>query len=242
MDLSTTIIIISLVSLCTSAITAVTGMGGGILLLAILPSLLPAKAVIPIHGAAQLSSNLSRFVLDIKETCVKPVLLFSAGSLFGAYFGTFFLARVNLEIIPLLMSIFIIGIIWLPINKLLNLIPGKYFSLGVVQTALSLYVGATGPLSTSVLISDKYSSSQVIVSNAAINTVLNIMKLAVFFSLGFAFADYYLHISALIICTTLGSYLGSKVRKRFNEKLVSTLLKTVITLFCIKNIAVYFYN
>jgi uncharacterized membrane protein YfcA len=239
MDLSTSVIIVSFASIITSAITAITGMGGGVLLLAILPSVLPAKAVIPVHGAAQLSSNFSRFILDVKNTCVKPVLLFTAGSVFGAYFGTFLLAKIDLEMIPLFVSLFIISIIWLPVNKLLNLIPGKYFSLGIVQTAISLYVGATGPLSTSVLISDKYSSSQVIVSNAAINTVQNIMKLTVFFVLGFAFSDYYLHILAMMVCTTLGSYLGSKVRKRFNEQLVKMVLKVVITLFCIKNIVVF---
>lgn len=122
MDTQTTIFFISLVSLITSAITAVTGMGGGLLLLAILPSALPAQAVIPIHGAVQLSSNFSRFAFDFKDTCIRPVALFTAGALVGAYFGTFALSKIDLNMMPLFMSVFIVCIIWLPVNKLVMFI------------------------------------------------------------------------------------------------------------------------
>ena len=237
--MDTQILLISLASLFTSMITAVTGMGGGLLLLAILPSVLPAKAIIPVHGAVQLSSNLSRFVFDIKDTCIKPVALFTAGALLGAYFGAFALEQVNLNLMPLFISVFILFVLWLPINKLLNKIPGKYFSLGIVQTALSLYVGATGPLSASVLISDGYNGHQVTISNAAINTVIHALKLVVFFSLGFAFSDYYLLIISMMSSATIGSYLGSKIRRRFDEKVIRNILKTVITLFCLKNIVLF---
>lgn len=242
MDISTNIFLISFASLITSAITAVTGMGGGLLLIAILPSLLPPNAVIPIHGVAQLSSNLSRFVLDIKDTCIKPVALFSIGSLFGAYFGASLLSKINLNLLPLFISVFILFIIWLPISEFLKRIPGKYLSIGVIQTALSLYVGATGPISASVLISDGYNSNQVIVSNAAINTVINTIKSIVFFMLGFSFSEYYIHIFSMIICAVIGSFLGSKIRKSFDEKIVKMTLKIIISLFCLKNIILFIYT
>lgn len=215
-------------------------MGGGLLLLAFLPNFLPAAAIIPVHGTVQLASNFSRFIFDIKHTCLKPVLLFSLGALLGAYLGSFGISRLDLNLMPLFISVFILALVWLPIKRLMDKVPAKYLSLGVMQCVLSLYVGATGPLSTSVLISDGYQANQVIVSNAAMNSVINAMKLVVFFFIGFSFSEYYLHIFAMMGCAMLGSYLGSRVRKKFDDKVIKIMLKTIITLFCLNNIYRYF--
>ena len=58
---------VGLFALCatTSALTAVIGVGGGMTLLATLPNVLAPNLVIPIHGATQLISNLSRMALDL---------------------------------------------------------------------------------------------------------------------------------------------------------------------------------
>ena len=124
----------------TSLITAVIGMGGGVLLLAILPSFVPPSALIPVHGAVQLSSNISRFLFDIRSTCFTVLVQFFVGSIIGAYFGSQLFNEIDFSIIPLLISSFILFVLWFPIEKVMSKIPGKYFSLGIVQTSLALYV------------------------------------------------------------------------------------------------------
>lgn len=52
--------ILGLITLITSTLTGIFGLGGGILLLGIMPIFLPIAAVIPVHGATQLASNASR--------------------------------------------------------------------------------------------------------------------------------------------------------------------------------------
>ncbi len=44
----------------TSVITAIAGVGGGMILIAFMPGLLPASAIIPVHAIVQLFSNGSR--------------------------------------------------------------------------------------------------------------------------------------------------------------------------------------
>jgi hypothetical protein len=44
----------------TSTLTAITGIGGGMMLIAIMPGFLPAAAIVPVHAAVQLFSNSSR--------------------------------------------------------------------------------------------------------------------------------------------------------------------------------------
>ncbi|WP_438463467.1 sulfite exporter TauE/SafE family protein [Marinomonas sp. PE14-40] len=241
MDSLSIYFLLSIFSLITSLITAIIGMGGGILLLALLPGLIPVNALIPVHGAVQLSSNFSRFVFDIKHTCLKPLIHFFIGSILGSYFGSRVLILINLEYIPLIMSVFILVILWLPIKKILLSIPGRYFSLGIVQTGLSLYVGATGPLSTSFLVKEGYSSREVIVTNAAINTLINIAKIIVFSSLGFVFYEYLIHITMMSIFAILGSYLGTRYRKKVNVELGRKILLYMVSILCIKNIFYSFY-
>ena len=58
-------ILLILIAFGTSTLTAITGIGGGMMLIAIMPGFLPAAAIVPVHGMVQLFSNSSRafFVL-----------------------------------------------------------------------------------------------------------------------------------------------------------------------------------
>ena len=47
-------------ALLTSTIAATLGMGGGVILIAVMPGFVPPAAIIPIHAVTQLASNLSR--------------------------------------------------------------------------------------------------------------------------------------------------------------------------------------
>lgn len=68
----------------TSALTSVIGVGGGMTLLATLPNVLAPNLVIPIHGATQLISNLSRLALDWRLVAWRLIVPFLPGALIGA--------------------------------------------------------------------------------------------------------------------------------------------------------------
>ena len=60
-------LVLGLISFFTSAITGVVGLGGGLLLIAILPSFLPLNALIPVHGLSQkYQAMYQEPILDIK--------------------------------------------------------------------------------------------------------------------------------------------------------------------------------
>ena len=63
----TTELTLGVISFLTSTVAGVVGIGGGMMLITILPSFLPLNALIPVHGLTQMSKcNFSRAVLDIK--------------------------------------------------------------------------------------------------------------------------------------------------------------------------------
>jgi len=70
-----------------SFITAAFGIGGGIITLAGIASLLPASAIIPVHGAVQVGSNAGRAVLMFRHITTTALLPFAIGALIGAAIG-----------------------------------------------------------------------------------------------------------------------------------------------------------
>ncbi len=51
----------------SSSLTAVLGLGGGMLLISLMSVFLPPGAVVPVHGVVQLASNASRGALAPRE-------------------------------------------------------------------------------------------------------------------------------------------------------------------------------
>ncbi|MFL0427197.1 hypothetical protein ACH0AB_03230 [Moraxella sp. 179-F 1C4 NHS] len=54
--------LLALANLLTSALTAITGVGGGMILIGLMPFFVPAAAIVPVHGVTQLVSNATRLV------------------------------------------------------------------------------------------------------------------------------------------------------------------------------------
>ena len=52
--------LLALANLLTSALTAITGVGGGMILIGLIPFFVPAAAIVPVHGVTQLVSNATR--------------------------------------------------------------------------------------------------------------------------------------------------------------------------------------
>ena len=66
-------------SAVTSFISAAFGLGGGMVLLAVMATILPATALVPVHGVAQIGSNISRAAVMVRHIHL-PVLLPVLGS------------------------------------------------------------------------------------------------------------------------------------------------------------------
>ena len=75
------------VSFVASTLTATVGLGGGILLISVMPGLIPAAAIVPVHGAVQLASNSSRVLMGVRHIDWRVVWPFVGGSIVGAAAG-----------------------------------------------------------------------------------------------------------------------------------------------------------
>ena len=98
----------------TSFITAAVGVGGGVLLLAVLSLVIPVSAIIPVHGLVQLGSNAYRSVLLWRNIDWQTVLYFLPGSIVGAALAAVFLIELPLAALQIAIASFILFLCWGP--------------------------------------------------------------------------------------------------------------------------------
>ena len=220
----------------SSSLTAVLGLGGGMLLISVMSVFLPAAAIVPVHGVVQFASNASRGAFSPQEIRRDILWPFLIGCLIGALAGSRIVLRVPAELLPLPLGVFILTMTWLPQIKKNLWFPGRFLSLGFVQAFLTLFVGATGPLNMPFLIRAGLSRDQLVVTGAAFMTIVHLVKIITFGLLGFAFGPYLALMLLMIIAVISGSYVGTRLRHKVPEQLFLLAFKLLITLLAMRMI------
>lgn len=229
-------LVLILISFFTSMGTAVLGLGGGLILIACMPDLLPPVAIIPVHAIAQLASNFSRAAFDFRSIRWEYGLSFFLGSLLGGILAAQLALQINLDYIPLFIAAFILFNVWgggIDIGRKLK---GEFFTIGLIQTSLGMLVGATGPMGHSTLIRKQVEKDQLVVTSALFMTITHAIKIVMFMFLGFSFAQYWALSLGMAAAVIMGSYVGTHMRKRVPEKHFRSLLKVLLTLLALRMI------
>ncbi|RXK00189.1 hypothetical protein CRU98_03260 [Arcobacter sp. CECT 8986] len=233
-------LLLGLITFFTSTIAGVVGLGGGMILIAILPSFLPVNALIPVHGLTQMSSNFSRAVFGYKDVQFEVIPKFILGSLVGIALISSIIYYISLEYVPLFIGVYILLSLWSKkFNEKIKRFE-SYFLIGFFQTGLSLVVGATGPLTMTLLYKDFDDKNKVVATAAALMGITHIFKVFVFIFFGFAFFDYIGILICMIIGAVLGSYAGTKLRDKIDGKKFRNILKVLLSLLAIKVIVSVF--
>jgi uncharacterized membrane protein YfcA len=102
----------------TSTLTAITGIGGGMMLIAIMPGFLPAAAIVPVHAAVQLFSNSSRAFFGWRFIRWEFVLGFVGGAIAGGAIAAGITREIDLQYSPLFIAAYILYSVWGPGLKL----------------------------------------------------------------------------------------------------------------------------
>ncbi|MGM0519952.1 MAG: TSUP family transporter [Campylobacterota bacterium] len=227
-------LILGLVTFFTSTIAGVVGLGGGMMLIAILPSFLPINAIIPVHGLTQMSSNFSRAVFGYRDVQYEVIPKFLLGSIIGIALFASILSIISLEYVPLFIGAYILLSLWsVKFNDKIKRYE-NYYLVGFLQTGLSIVVGATGPLTMTLLLKDYGHKDKVVATGAALMSITHILKVFVFIYFGFVFFDYIETIIAMIIGAILGSWAGVKLRDKIDGKKFVKILKILLSALAIK--------
>ena len=111
-------------SFFTSALTAAAGIGGGLLMLALMAYFIPVSALIPVHGLVQLGSNISRTLVQRQYIDWRITRIFLAGSFFGAALGALLAVQLPEGVLEAFLGLFIVIMVWIKLPALRNATAG----------------------------------------------------------------------------------------------------------------------
>jgi len=186
--LITELFLLGLFASITSLLTAVAGLGGGMLLLALMAQLFAPAVLIPLHGIAQFFSNANRGVIhrkSIEWTYLRPFVL---GSVIGAFAFIPLVVFVDATLGALALGLFILLVTWFP--KWLNVSRLPFILSGALTSGIGVLFGATGPLAMSAHPKANW--------------------------------------------TKVGTFLGTKILKRFSDERFKIMLKWVLTILALR--------
>jgi uncharacterized membrane protein YfcA len=230
--LTVTLVLISLAAFFTSSLTAAMGVGGGVILLALLAQIVPSSVVIPLHGAAQLVSNTSRVFVQRQHINWTYILPFFIGGVIGAAILTPWVQDVPDGVGELLLGIFILIATWRA--QWLGLSQWHPSASGGVTTGLSLILGATGPLVMSVLPRGQWTRQMVVGTHGMAMVLQHGIKVIAFSSMDFDWSAWWPMLIGITLGTIAGNQFGALLLGRWEEAQFKKALDILLTVLAIR--------
>ena len=245
-----------LAAFITSSISAVLGMGGGIILLGIMAIIIPeGYAVVALHGIIQLVSNFTRsfvFRQHVKKDIIRQylpgaVLGLSLSSLTIFFLITIFQVEsakeIKIDFLKPLIGIFILWFLFGRRPKPKDDHP-NFFGVGFVSGITTVFIGATGPLIAPFFLKGKLTKETIIANKAICQAISHAGKIPLF--IFFFQFDYFAEIEVLIplvIAVFIGTNFGKQILGFIPEKLFRILFRGALTIIAVKLIVeTYFTN
>ena len=231
----------------TSSISAVLGMGGGIILLGIMAILIPeGYVVVALHGIIQLVSNVTRSYIFRKHINGSIIMQYFPGAIVGLCLSTFIIMiliqgfnvqsakDIKIDFLKPLIGLFILWFLYGQRPKIKNK-QVHFFSVGILSGLTSIFIGATGPLIAPFFLKGQLTKENIIANKAACQAISHIGKIPLFI----IFFEYnYLSELGILIPLTAAVFVGTNIGKQvlqfIPEHIFRLLFKGALTLIAIK--------
>jgi uncharacterized membrane protein YfcA len=218
-------------SLASSFMTAALGIGGGAVMLAALAMLLPAAAIIPVHGLVQVGSNVGRLAIMWRNVHVAVVPSFLAGAVAGIALGGAFVVQLPAGAILVGVGSFILWSVFFRPPALMRRSAGL---TGIISSFLTMFVGGTGPFVASFVKGQNLDRMQHVGTHAALMTIQHLLKVVTFGLLGFVFSQWIGLVALLIAAGFAGTLAGRAVLTRIDEALFLKALNLILIVLALR--------
>lgn len=220
-------------SFFTAALTAAVGLGGGILLLALMALFVPAPAIVPLHGVVQLASNGGRALVQGRHAGAAVVGWFALGSIAGVLLGGRVVFALPAPALQGLLAAFILYAVWGRMPKIGRGAPWMLALGGLVASFLTMFVGATGPFAMAVLLPEASNRLRLVGNHAVCMTIQHGLKVVVFGLLGFGFGPWLGLLAGMVGFGFLGTLVGARILRQTSEQRFRAVFRAVMTLLAV---------
>ena len=224
-------IIITVLSFFTALMTSVAGAGGGtVLLAAMLQFMNPAEAI-PVHGAIQLTSNLTRTWLLRKFVNWEIIFKFSLLLPFGIFLGLKIFQNIDSDNIKILIGFFILLALGFQNLRIINNIKistNIYILIGFFTGVLNILVGVIAPL-LAVIVKQSISEKKSIVGTLGyFGLIGNLIKIIGFSFIGFSFFEYIDTFLMVVPATLIGSRIGQFLLNKISNRIFTIMFQLIL--------------
>lgn len=226
MELSVLLLLLA-TSFTASFITVAFGIGGGGLLLAVMATLVPVAALIPVHGLIQLGSNAGRAAMLLRSIAWTALPGFALGSLIGSVAGGVLVVELPASTVQIGVGLFVIWTVFARPPQWLRRLP---VITGLVSSFLTMFFGATGLFVASYTKSLFLPRHDHVATHAALMTIQHGLKVIVFGFLGFAFSEWGGFVLAMILLGLAGTFAGRLFLNRLEDRWFRLALDTLLVL------------
>ena len=241
------LIILIVSALITSSISAVLGMGGGIILLGIMALIIPqGYMVIALHGIIQLFSNTTRTYIFRKHLKKNIINEFIKGAFIGVAISAIIIflliqlydvgsaSEIKVDFLKPIIGVFIIWYLFLKGPKKEKK-SKSFVKVGFISGLASIFVGATGPLIAPFFLSGNLTKENIIANKAACQMITHLTKIPLFiYFFNVSYISEYSLLIPLILSVYIGTNLGKKLLSFIPERTFKLLFKTALTIIAIK--------
>ncbi len=231
----TEVIVISAAAGVGAALSSAIGLGGGVLLLAVMLGFMDPLEAVPIHAALQVMANGTRgYVLrtDVASYALKPFLVLLVPGVVVGYF----LARVTpVDATQIAIAVFALLTCWWPAaldvtTRVLGSGKRSFLYLGAVSGLLQVPVGAVGPVIGPVVRRELGERTATVATFSVFQLLGHLVKLVLFVIAGFAWFDWWPMIVLGAIASVIGTWLGTKLLHRESERVFGWLFRLGLTM------------
>jgi uncharacterized membrane protein YfcA len=219
------------VSFVSSFITVAFGIGGGAVMLAFLAILLPAPAIIPVHGVVQLGSNVGRAAIMFRHLYSPVVVPFGIGAAIGVALGGVFVVQLEPAAIQIGVGCFIL---WSILAHPPAFLRRSASIAGGASSFLTMFFGGTGPFVATFVKAQGLDRMGFVATHATLMTLQHLLKTFTFGVLGFAFAEWVGMIALLILFGFLGTLAGRLVLAQIDERRFKFALNSILALLALR--------
>ena len=206
------IIFFAALSFATSLLTSIFSVGGGIIMLVALAQSFSPGTLIPLHGAIQLSNNLSRTFVYRKFFRWHLIQNILVATTIGSVAGILLFGTIPEQILIWLIAGTILFFTWAPLdNFILSIMRNDWFC-GFISGFAGIFIGANGPLVTAYMRTKNLSPESLVANHGAVMIYQHSIKILLFiYFFGFSIGEYLSFIVILAIAGFAGAVLAKAI-------------------------------
>ncbi|MCD6297916.1 MAG: sulfite exporter TauE/SafE family protein [Deltaproteobacteria bacterium] len=231
-----------IIAFTAAMIATTTGFGSATILTPFVAMVIDIKAAIVLVAFFHFANNLSKFTLLRKSINLRLVFVYGLPSVISALVGAWIFGSVDVGLITIFFSMFLITFSLYSLFRPKLRIPEKDSILaigGLISGLTSGLIGVGGAIRSMFLISTFLKKEAYVATAAAIGIMVDVSRISMYLYRGALYESHTLWIIPLVVVAFLGVFTGRRFLRRLNE---ATIRKAVLLALLFVGIKMFIDN